>query len=146
MSSSFEKTEETFIKARNKKSNYFPVAFCTAPCRRSEIRNFISRTAKINAHAASGTYYVLYARAFIVLRQRVTVLRDHFVPRANDLSHAKREEEQRATRGIGYGVPEASVFFVIDAILESDLCDIEVHITAEIENPKKHRSPPSLSP
>lgn len=67
----------------------------------------------------------------------------HFV-RVNDrfITHAK-DEENNTTRGIGYGVSEAFILFVVDAILGNDLCDIKVHITAEIENPK-NRSPLSL--
>jgi len=58
------------------------------------------------------------------------------------ITHAK-DEENNTTRGIGYSVSEAFVLFVVDAILGNDLCDIKVHITAEIENPK-NRSPLSL--
>jgi hypothetical protein len=58
------------------------------------------------------------------------------------ITHAK-DEENNTTRGIGCGVSEAFVLFVVDAILGNDLCDIKVHITAEIENPK-NRSPLSL--
>lgn len=53
------------------------------------------------------------------------------------------KEENNTTRGIGYSVSEAFLLFVVDAILGNDLCDIKVHITAEIENPK-NCSPLSL--
>jgi len=54
------------------------------------------------------------------------------------ITHAK-DEENNTICGIGYGVSEAFVLFVVDAILANDLCDIKVHITAEIENPKNRR-------
>lgn len=65
-----------------------------------------------------------------------------FCPCERFITHAK-DEENNTIRGIGYGVSEAFVLFVVDAVLGNDLCDIKVHITAEIENPK-NCSPLSL--
>lgn len=81
---------------------------------------------------------------FIVCDVTTTTLHwaKSFCPCERFITHAK-DEENNTTRGIGYGVSEAFVLFVVDAILGNDLCDIKVHITAEIENPK-NRSPLSL--
>lgn len=89
----------------------------------------------------NGTH-MQYVYCIVVSRLSRYTGQSHFAG-ANDLSHMQRMKKTTRYGGIGYGVSEAFVLFVVDAILGNDLCDIKVHITAEIENPK-NRSPLSL--